>query len=247
MWNSIDYFLFAIPALISAFWTRRDVSRIKLYADVPDDQKPLVDADGLKRIYFIFWMIEAVWCAAFGVLNYFIGFDFFSFLVLILIVDALAMPFLKKYSYRCFPPEVEVPDNKRFSWILFAVLTAIVVVVLIVDHKQTEIEVTANCIEVAGEYDYVVPRQCIQTIEIVEALPRVKNSEGGYWKFGQVYGEYRLKDGSECTFLLLDKTAPFLKMNTCNGIIYLNGKTPDATLQLAEEIRENFGDKFLNQ
>lgn len=120
-------------------------------------------------------------------------------------------------------------------------------VVLIVDHKQTEIEVTANCIEVAGEYDYVVPRQCIETIEVIETLPRVKNSMDGYRKFGQIFGEYRLKDGSECTFLLLDKTAPFLKMNTCNGIIYLNGKTPDATLQLAEEIRENFGDKFLNQ
>ena len=246
MGNLISYFVFGIIELISAFRLRRNVSNLKIYKDVPDDKKHLIDTEGMKWLYFIFGLAASLPFFVCGILSYFIGFDAY-FVIVPALLSGLLMAICVRRSYRCIPDDVEILDNKRTTWILYSVFAAIVVVVLIVDHKQTEIEVTANCIEVAGEYDYVVPRQCIETIEIVEALPRVKNSEGGYWKFGQVYGEYRLKDGSECTFLLLDKTAPFLKMNTCNGIIYLNGKTPDATLQLADEMRKQYGDKFLNQ
>ena len=246
MGNLISYFVFGIIELISAFRLRRNVSNLKMYKNVPDDKKHLIDTEGLKRLYFIYGLAASLSFFVCYVLGYYIGFDIYFILVPTLI-SVLLMAICVRRSYHCIPANVEIPDNKRTTWILYSVFAAIAVVIFVVENKQTKIEVTANSIKVEGNYDYVIPKLCLETIEIIETLPRVKNSEGGYWKFGQVYGEYRLKDGSECTFLLLDKTAPFLKMNTCNGIIYLNGKTPDATLQLAEEIRENFGDKFLNQ
>lgn len=246
MGNLISVFVCGIVELISAFRLRRNVSNLKIYRDVPDDKKHLIDTDGLKRLYFIYGLAASLPFFVCYVLGCYIGFDIY-FILFPILISTLLTAICVRQSYHCIPSNVEIPDNKRTTWILYSVFAAIVVVIFVVDHKQTEIEVTANSIKVEGEYDYVVPRQCIETIEVIEALPRVRNSKGGYWKFGQVFGEYRLKDGSECTFLLLDNTAPFLKMNTCNGIIYLNGKTSDATQQLADEMRKNFGDKFLNQ
>ena len=244
--NLISCFVIGIVELISAFRMRRNVSNLKMYKNVPDDKKHLVDTEGLKRLYFVFGLAASVPFFVCGVLSYYIGFDAY-FIIVPAAVSGLLTAICVRRSYRCIPPEAEVPNNKAAIWILYSVIVTIAVVIFVVDLKQSKIEVTANSIEMEGNFDYVVPKQCLETVEIVEALPQVNNSEGGYWKFGQTFGKYRLKDDSECTFMLLDKTAPFLKMNTCNGIIYLNGKTPDATLQLAEEIRENFGDKFLNQ
>ena len=60
MGNLISYFAFGIIELISAFRLRRNVSNLKMYKNVPDDKKHLIDTEGMKRLYFIFGLAASL-------------------------------------------------------------------------------------------------------------------------------------------------------------------------------------------
>ena len=85
--------------------------------------------------------------------------------------------------------------------------------------------------------------ESIDSVKVVSELPKTKYCKAGYGFGSGKKGEFRLKDGSDATFYLLGKEAPYLKLYTRNGLILVNRKTAEETEKLIMELEPLIGEK----
>jgi hypothetical protein len=134
----------------------------------------------------------------------------------------------------------------KWSFAGLAILLSLIVVYHIWLTKDSKVEVLANEFSIEGNYGLSMAYQGIDSVFVVDELPSTRHCKDGHSILGCKKGEYRLKDGSDAKFYLLGKKAPYLKMYTHTGVIFVNRKTAAETEQLIEELRDKIGDKIVN-
>ena len=102
--------------------------------------------------------------------------------------------------------------------------------------KDSKVEVLPEMLSIEGDYGRTVYYESIDSVKVVTELPKTKYCKAGYSFGGGKKGEFRLKDGADATFFLLGKEAPYLKLNTRNGLIIVNRKTAKETPVLIKEL-----------
>ena len=233
----IVYILFGFIPIYQAFMVKRNPTKIrnlrKMKALNPD-----VELDPrMQQLYFVNYLITGILWILTGIIGWLFGMKLTYVMFALAILGGSAV-YLAKWRIMGETPK----------WHL--VVLALAVVLVIVYHvwlvKDSKVEVLPETFAVEGDYGIEMPYQAIDSVFIVEALPAVKYCKDGYSVFGNKKGEFRLKDGTDAKFYLLGKDAPYLKLYTHNGLIFVNCKTTEGTEELIEELRGKIGDKMKN-
>ena len=116
-----------------------------------------------------------------------------------------------------------------------------------VTYKHSKVEVLPETFAIEGDHGIEMPYQSIDSVKVITELPKTKYCKAGYSITRSKKGEFRMKDGSDAKFYILGKEAPYLKLYTCNGSIFVNCKTAEETEKLIMELKPMIGEKMKNR
>jgi hypothetical protein len=132
-----------------------------------------------------------------------------------------------------------------WHWVLFALGIGMMIVFSFQARNDSKVEVQNEKLSMEIEFWEKVDYPSIDSVLVVDELPRTKyGCFEGYSYLGSKIGVFRLKDGSEAKFYVLNKKAPVLELYTQKGRYFINRKTAVETEQLIEELRDKIGDKM---
>lgn len=216
------------PFRLVSLWNREPFSakgwKTKYYVE-------LVDNPELQRLYFINYLVTGALFILPGLLGLAFGINVAHFMLFAAIVSGVM--FL--YAKQRVTGRIEV-----WKWVLFAVVVFGVVIAwaMSMSYKASKVEVLPEMLCIEGDYGRTVYYESIDSVKVVTELPKTKYCKAGYSFGGGKKGEFRLKDGSDATFYLLGKEAPYLMLYTRNGLILVNRKTAEETELLIEELND---------
>ncbi len=214
------------PFRLVSLWNREPFSakgwKSKYYVDLANNPE-------LQRLYFINYLVTGALFILPGLLGLAFGINVAYFMLFAAIVSG-AM-FL--YAKQRVTGRIEV-----WKWVLFAVVVFGVVIAwaMSMSYKSSKVEVLPEMLSIEGDYGMTIHYESIDSVKVVTELPKTKYCKAGYSFGGGKKGEFRLKDGSDATFYLLGKEAPYLMLYTRNGLILVNRKTAEETELLIEEL-----------
>lgn len=216
------------PFRLVSLWNREPFSakgwKSKYYVE-------LVDNPELQRLYFINYLVTGALFILPGLLGLAFGISVAHFMLFAAIVSGVM--FL--YAKQRVTGRIEV-----WKWVLFAVVVFGVVIAwaMSMSYKSSKVEVLPEMLSVEGDYGMTIYYESIDSVKVVTELPKTKYCKAGYSFGGAKKGEFHLKDGSDATFYLLGKEAPYLMLYTRNGLILVNRKTAEETELLIEELND---------
>ena len=234
----IVYIIFGLIPMYQAFQVKRNPMKIRNLRKMKSLQ-PDVELDPrMQQFYFVNYLITGILWMLTGIIGWYFGMKLTYVMFALAIIGGITV-FVAKWRIMGETPK----------WHL--VVLALAVVLMIVYHillvKDSKVEVLPETFAVEGDYGIEMPYQAIDSVFIVEALPAVKYCKDGYSVFGNKKGEFRLKDGTDAKFYLLGEKAPYLKLDTRNGLILVNCKTEEETKQMIMELGSLIGEKLKNK
>ncbi len=220
------------PFRLVSLWNREPFSakgwKSKYYVD-------LADNPDLQRLYFINYLVTGSLFIIPGMLGLVFGINPVYFMFLAAFVSGAMFLYAKQRV---------TGKIEAWKWVLFAVLFFGAVIGWSMSYKSSKVEVLPETFSIEGDYGVMMPHQSIDSVKVITELPQTKYCKAGYSLGNGKKGEFRLKDGSDATFYLLGKEAPYLKMYTHTGVIFVNRKTAAETEQLIEELMDRIGNKI---
>ena len=222
------------PFRLVSLWNREPFSptgwKSKYYVDVANNPE-------LQRLYFINNLVTGVLFILSGLIGLFFDINVAYFML----AAAGISGFLFLYAKQRATGEIEI-----WKWVLLAVLFFGVLIGWSMSYKDSKVELLPEKFSVSGDHGMEMPYQAIDSVLVVDELPATKYCKAGYSFGASKKGKFRLKDGSDATFYLLGKEAPYLEMYTNFGHFYVNRRTAAETEQLIEELRDKIGEKFVD-
>ena len=222
------------PFRLVSLWNREPFSptgwKSKYYVDVANNPE-------LQRLYFINYLVTGELFLLSGLIGLFFDINVAYFML----AAAGISGFLFLYAKQRVTGEIEI-----WKWVLFAVLFFGLLIGWSVSSKESKVEALPEKFSVSGDYGIEMPYQAIDLARVVDELPATMYCKAGYSFGASKKGKFRLKNGSDATFYLLGKEAPYLEMYTNSNHIFVNRRTSAETEQLIEELRNIIGDKFVN-
>ena len=218
---------------------------INPYGNMPPERKALVDIVGLKKSLFITWAITGALLIVTAVLSYKKFFDEnTSGLVMAGMADyeeKMIREALKKYngfgrdkSGRAAP---FFSRPTKWVWVSMGLTAAFVIMVFVLSDKAPKIEVSEETVSVSGIYGRDIPTSEIVSVELLEALPSIRQRTNGSSTFKYNKGHFLLKNGERCIMIVL-LNAPYIEIRTVDNLYYLNGANRDETELLFQQIKQ---------
>lgn len=231
--------IFGLFYVYQAFLVKRNPEKVYSFQKVKNEQRGIQYESGMQRVYFFNFLINGVLWIVTGLLSYFLGMKLtYMYMMFLLCVLGSFCVLIVKWWF--------TGDVPKWNWLLIAAAFILILYFYIWLIKGNKVEVLPEAFAVEGVYGTEMPYQDIDSAFVVNALPAVKYCKDGYSIFGNKKGEFRLKDGSEAKFYVLNKKAPFLELYTQDGRCFVNRKTAAETEQLIEELKLKMGDKIIN-
>ena len=232
----------AIPSLIcliQAFRIKRNPEKVRIMRKVMEKQRGEEYEARMQMYYFFNYLGTSVTFLLIILISWLFGFSVDYVGIALIMVFALILIIVKRHL---------TGEVYLWHWLLFALGIGMTIMFNSWLRNDSKIEVRAEKFSMAGlEFSRKVDYTSIDSVLVVDELPRTKYScFVGYSYLGSKIGVYRLKDGSEAEFCVLNKKAPFLELYTQEGRIFVNRKTAAETEQLIEELRDKIGDKMKN-
>lgn len=193
-----------------------------------------VNQPELQTPYFLNFLITGVLFIVSGVLGYAYGISLTYLMLYSAFIAALVFMITVQATTGQF-------DIKSVVAVL-AFLGLIIATVMV--NKNSKIEVLPEMLSIEGDYGTTMPYQSIDSVLVINELPKTKSCQSGYSFWKTKKGHFRLKDGSEARFYILGKEAPYLEMYTDFGVIFVNRKAASETEQLIEELKPIIGEKL---
>ena len=132
----------------------------------------------------------------------------------------------------------------KWGFIALAALLSLGIGYHIWASQSSKVEVLPDMLSIGGNYSQTIPYEGIDSVFVVNELPKTKYCKDGHNLLRGKRGEYRLENGSVATFYVLRQEGPYLMMYTYPGLVFVNRKTPAETEQLIEELKDKIGDKM---
>ncbi len=223
------------PFRLVSLWNREPFSakgwKSKYYVELADNPE-------LQRLYFINYLVTGVLFIIPGLMGLAFGINVAYFMLFAAIVSGGMFLYAKQRV---------TGKIEAWKWVLFAVVVFGVVIGWSVSYKDSKVEVLPDMFSIEGDYGRTVYYESIDSVKVVSELPKTKYCKAGYGFGSGKKGEFRLKDGSDATFYLLGKEAPYLKLYTRNGLILVNRNTAEETEKLIMELEPLIGEKMKNR
>jgi hypothetical protein len=233
----IVYIVFGLFPIYKAFQVRRDPMKSrnlrKMKALQPDAELP----SGIQEFYFVNYLIAGILWMLTGVIGWLFGMELTYVMLALAIIGGFAL-FIAKWQI--------MGIASKWHLVVLALAVVLFVSYSLWMFRDGKVEVLPETICIEGDYGTEIHYQAIDSVLVVNALPDIRYCKEGHGFVGGRKGVFRLKDGSDAKFYLLDKKAPYLKMYTKFGLILVNRKTPEETGQLIEELKEKIGNKMVN-
>ncbi len=221
------------PFRLVSFWNREPFSpkgwMSKYYVDVANNPE-------LQRLYFINYLVTGVLFVVPGVIGFAFGINVAYYMLFATFVSGAMFLYAKQRV---------TGKIDAWKWVLFAVFFFGSVIVWSVTYKHSKVEVLPETFAIEGDHGIEMPYQSIDSVKVITELPKTKYCKEGYSITRSKKGEFRLKDGSDAKFYILGKEAPYLKMYTHTGVIFVNRKTAAETEQLIKELEPIIGEKIV--
>lgn len=231
--------IFGLFYVYQAFLVKRKPEKVYSFQKVKNEQRGIQYELGMQRVYFFNFLINGVLWIVTGMLSYFFGMKLtYMYMMFLLGVLGSFCVLIVKWRF--------TGDVPKWNWVLIAAALILILYFYIWLIKGNKVEALPEAFAVEGVYGMEMPYQDIDSVSVVDALPAVKYCKDGYSIFGNKKGEFRLKDGSEAKFYVVNKKAPFLELYTQDGRCFVNRKTAEETEQLIEKIKLKIGEKFVN-
>lgn len=245
--GTIDYVnIGAGVLLIVVGWLcYRFPNMINPYGNMPPERKALVDIVGLKRSLFISWAVTGVLLIVTAVLSYKKIFDEDTSGLIMpgLLLVTLIPTFIAMKKYNGFgrdntggtAPIITRPT--KWVWVSMGLTAAFVIMVFVLSDKAPKIEVSEETVSVSGIYGRDIPTSEIVSVELLEALPSIRQRTNGSSTFKYNKGHFLLKNGEKC-IMMVRLNAPYIEIRTSDNLFYLNGATQEETLTLYEQLKQ---------
>ena len=230
----------SLIALILAFRIKRIPDRTRYMRKVKEKQRGEEYEARMQMYGFFIYLAISVTILLIILIIWLFGFDFDNVTFALLVVFVLILIIVQRHL---------TGEVYLWHWLVFALLIGMMIVFSSWLRNDTKVKVQDKklCIERVfwQAYWQKVDYTSIDSVLVVDELPRTKyGCFEGYSYLGSKIGVYRLKEGSEAKFCVLNKKAPFLEIYTQEGRYFVNRKTAAETEQLIEELREKIGDKM---
>ena len=236
MTTMIFYCIIGLISIYQAFRIKRDPKRVYAFKRVIDKQLGEAYEAGMQKYYYYTYLATGLaWILA-ALFGWLFGFDVaVTMLALLLILVLLPGAFIAKLN---------TGKVMFWHWMLLVLCVAALVFCHLWNLKESKVEVYSEKIAFE-QYWFGIDYQSIDSVKVVDKLPRTVYSYVGESVLGNKKGEFRLRDGSRAKFYVLSKEAPYLEMYTNSGLILVNRKTAEETEQLIEELKEKIGNKIV--
>lgn len=195
----------------------------------------IVNHPELRVCYFVSYIVSGLLFVVSGLLGLFLGVSIQYLMLYSAVVSLVLFMFLRQR----ITGETEV-----WKWVFIALVMVGLVISQIIGNKNSGVEALPEMLSIEGSYGQTIHYQSIDSVVAVDELPELKYGKAGFGFWRSKKGEFRLKDGSDAKFYLLGKDAPYLKVYTCDGLVFVNRKTAWDTGRLMEELRIHIGDKM---
>ena len=244
--DNVSYFIdeaaglaiLSLICLIQAFRIKRNPDKVRAMRKVKEKQRG-EEYEARMRTYFFFECLASiVTCLLIILICWLFGFDFTNVSFALIMVFVLILIIVKRHL---------TGEVYLWHWVLFALGIVVMIVFSFQARNDSKVEVQDEKLSMEIEFWEKVDYPSIDSVLVVDELPRTKyGCFEGYSYLGSKIGVYRLKEGSEAKFCVLNKKAPFLEIYTQEGRYFVNRKTAAETEQLIEELRDKIGDKMKN-
>ncbi len=201
-----------------------------------ENQIDFVNQPELQTPYFLNFLITGVLFIVSGVLGYAYGINLTYLMLYSAFIAAVV-----------FMITVQATTGQFNIKSVVAVLALLgLIIATVMANKNSKVEVLPEMLSIEGDYGTTLYYQSIDSVLVINELPKTKSCQSGYSSGKTKKGSFCLKDGTDVKFYVLGNEAPYLEMYTNFGRMYVNRKTSTETEQLIEELRDKIGDKIVN-
>ena len=246
--DNVSYFIdeaaglaiLSLICLIQAFRIKRTPGKVRIMRKVKEKQRGEEYEARMQMYYFFNYLGTSVTFLLIILICWLFGFDFTNVSFALIMVFVLILIIVKRHL---------TGEVYLWHWVLLALGIGMTIMYNFWLRNDTKVKVQDKklCIERVfwQAYWQKIDYTSIDSVLVVDELPRTKyGCFEGYSYLGSKIGVYRLKEGSEAKFYVLNKKAPVLELYTQKGRYFNNRKTAAETEQLIEELRDKIGDKM---
>ncbi|GAA0085195.1 hypothetical protein UT300007_16340 [Clostridium sp. CTA-7] len=138
------------------------------------------------------------------------------------------------FGYLIYIQKFDHNKKSKAEIIVMVVIGVIVFSVLIITfsfgNEPNDIIVKEEVIIIDGSYGTTIKREDIESIELVEDIPKIHIKNNGYSSGGAVKkGDFTLENGERVKLYLQSRNGPYIKVSTINYDIYINYKNINLT------------------
>lgn len=138
------------------------------------------------------------------------------------------------FGYLIYIQKFDHNKKSKAEIVLIVVIGFIVFSILIITfsfgNEPNNIIVKEEAIIIDGGYGTTIKREDIESIELVEDIPKIHIRNNGYSSGGAVKkGDFTLENGEKVKLYLQSKNGPYIKISTINSDIYINYKNINLT------------------
>lgn len=233
----IIYFVIGLIPLFQAIRIKRNPEKVRAMQKVKEEQRGSEYEARMQMYGFVNYLATSVMWMLTGLIGWLLGLDL-SYIMLVLgMILGLMLILVKRHL---------TGEVYAWHWVLFAIGIAVIIMAHLWLRSISRVEVQADKLSMEGGYEQEIYYPSIDSVWVVDELPRTRYSMYGHSYLGSKKGEFRLKDGSNARFYVLSKKAPYIELYTQKGRFFVNGFSTEETEQLIEELRDKVGEKFVN-
>ena len=233
----IVYFVIGLIPLFQAIRIKRNPEKVRAMQKVKEEQRGSEYEARMQMYGFVNYLATSVMWMLTGLIGWLLGLDL-SYIMLVLgMILGLMLILVKRHL---------TGEVYAWHWVLFAIGIAVIIMAHLWLRSISRVEVQADKLSMEGGYEQEIYYPSIDSVWVVDELPRTRYSMYGHSYLGSKKGEFRLKDGSNARFYVLSKKAPYIELYTQKGRFFVNGFSTEETEQLIEELRDKVGEKFVN-
>ena len=237
MIGTILFFVILLLVASIYFWraiqVKRHPERDPAMQRVMKEQKGAEYEKGMQKYLIFSYLYFGVFWVLFQWLENLVG--FISMLTLIVALGLAGL--MVKWRY--------TGVFHKWGFIALVALLSLGIGYHIWASQSSKVEVLPEMLSIGGNYSQTIPYEGIDSVFVVNELPKTKYCKDGHNLLRGKRGEYRLENGSVATFYVLREEGPYLMMYTYPGLVFVNRKTAAETEQLIEELKEKIGNKIV--
>ncbi|MCA1055794.1 DUF3784 domain-containing protein [Rossellomorea aquimaris] len=133
----------------------------------------------------------------------------------------------------------EVESKRKRSYWITSISTAVVMVLIttltILGYQENELVVKQDSFEITGMYGDEWNKEDIESVELMDRMPEVTWKVNGFGLSTQAKGVFKV-EGYGRSLLFIKKEPPYIYIKTDDQHIFLNGSSPEETLNWYKEL-----------